>query len=88
MATAFSVIRLVILLIVVVLAVALIIIVCLQPTETQGLGAISGNSDTFYSKNKSKTLQGLFKRLTVIFSIALAVLTVVFFVLHMDFWYT
>jgi len=88
MATTLGIMRLVILLVVVVLAVALIIIICLQPTESQGLGAISGNTDTFYSKNKSKTLQGLFKKLTIIFSIALAVLTIVFFVLHMDFWYT
>jgi len=59
----------------------------LQPSETQGLGAISGGTDTFFAKNKSKTLQGLLRRLTIIISISMAVLTIVFFILFMDFWY-
>ena len=83
----FHVIRLIILLLVVLLAIGLIVIVMLQPSETQGLGAISGGTDTFFAKNKSKTLQGLLRRLTIIFSIALAVLTIVFFILFLDvFW--
>ena len=84
---AFHVIRLIILALVVLLAIGLIVIVMLQPAETQGLGAISGGTDTFFAKNKSKTMQGLLRRLTIIFSIALAVLTIVFFILFLDvFW--
>jgi len=59
----------------------------LQPSNTQGLGAISGGTDTFFAKNKSKTLEGLFRRLTIIFSISLAVLTLIFFILYMPFLY-
>ena len=83
----FPVVRLIILGVIVAIAIVLIVIIILQPANTQGLGAISGNSDTFFSKNKSKTLLGTLRRLTIICSITLAVLSIAFFILYMNFWY-
>ena len=75
------IIRTVIIVVMVVLSLALIVLVLVQPSNEHGMNAITGQtSDTFYSKNKSKTLQGVFKRLTVIISIVLAVLSLVFFI--------
>jgi len=79
--------RLIVLGLVVLLSIALIIVVILQPSNSQGLGAIGGGQDTFFAKNKSKTLEGLLKRLTVIISIAIAVLSILFFVLFFSFWW-
>ena len=71
MKTAIAVIHLVI-------CVAIIAIVVLQSGKTSGLsGALSGSSDTFLSKNKSKTLDARLARATKWFAGMFVVLTVV-----------
>lgn len=78
----FPVVRMVLLILITVLALAMIFIVLFQPgNDGNGLGAITGSStETFYSKNKSQTLESTLKRLTVILGIVIAVLTVLFFI--------
>lgn len=76
----FPIIRLVLLLLIVALSIALTVVILMQPSNTQGMGGLTGQSDTFYSKNKGRTLEGTLKRLTVIIAIALLVLAVLFFV--------
>ena len=39
-------------------ALVLIGTVLLQPGESSGLGAIAGGAETFFGKNKSKTMEG------------------------------
>ena len=39
-------------------AVVLIATVLLQPGESNGLGAIAGGAETFFGKNKAKTMEG------------------------------
>ena len=71
MKTAISIVHLVI-------CVAIIAIVVLQSGKTSGLsGALSGSSDTFLSKNKSKTLDARLARATKWFAGIFVVLTVV-----------
>lgn len=36
----------------------LIVTVLLQPGESNGLGAITGGAETFFGKNKAKTMEG------------------------------
>ena len=69
----FPIIRTVIIVVMVVLSLALTLIVLVQPSNPQGMNAISGQSDTYYSKNKSRTMEGVMRRLTVIISIVLGV---------------
>lgn len=76
----FPIIRTVIIVVMVVLSLALTLIVLVQPSNPQGMNAISGQSDTYYSKNKSRTMEGVMRRLTVIISIVLGVLALVFFI--------
>ena len=45
-------------LLLVVTAIVLIVTVLLQPGETNGLGAIAGGAETFFGKNKAKTMEG------------------------------
>ena len=42
----------------VVAAIVLIATVLLQPGESNGLGAIAGGAETFFGKNKAKSMEG------------------------------
>ena len=42
----------------VITAVVLIVTVLMQPGESNGLGAIAGGAETFFGKNKAKTMEG------------------------------
>lgn len=60
----------------VILAVAVIVLVLLQQSKSAGLsGAISGGAETFFGKNKGRTMDALLRKLTVIGGAALAVTT-------------
>ncbi len=61
-------------------ALALVVLVLLQPSASENMGALTGQSyDSFYSKNKVRTREGVMKRLTIIISILMAVAILVFF---------
>ncbi|MBR2043219.1 MAG: preprotein translocase subunit SecG [Clostridia bacterium] len=52
------------------ISIAVIVLVLFQQGHRQGIsGAISGAAETFLSKNKARSADGLFKRLTTIFAI-------------------
>jgi len=62
-------------------AIVLIIAVLAQEGTRQGLGAITGGAETFFGKNKARTMDGMFSRLTTICAILFVVLSVVLSVL-------
>ena len=62
-----------------------IIVVLMQKTNSDGISAITGSSETFYGKNKSKTLDSKLKRLTVICLIIIGVLCVLYLALGLFF---
>ena len=64
----------------VLLSIFLIAVVLFQPGNSEGLGSISGGQDTFFGKNKGKTLEGRMKRLTITTAILLVVNAAIFFV--------
>ena len=64
-------------------AVFIILVVLFQPGNSSGVSALGGTSETFLSKNKSKTFEHRMKKLTVISSIIFAVLCVVFAIVAM-----
>ena len=66
----------------VIVSVFVIIVVIIQPSNSDGIGAISGHSETFYGKNKSKTLESKMRKLTVISISILAVCMIVFTVFY------
>ncbi len=69
------------LLILIVASIFVIVVVIMQPANSEGIGAISGRQETFYGKNKSKTLESKMKKLTIISIIVLAVCMILFTVL-------
>ena len=64
--------------------IGLIVTVMMQESKSKGLGVLSGDSgssDTFYGKTKGRTKEGILKKLTTGFAIALAVFTLVLYLL-------
>ena len=68
----------------IILALGVIVLVMLQRKDDQGVsGAITGAAaNNFLDKNKGRTKEGRLKRMTIIFSIAFAVVTVVLNVVY------
>lgn len=62
-------------------ALALIVLIMLQPAPSEGMGALTGQAyDSFYSKNKVRTPEGIMKRLTVVLSVVVVIVTIGFFI--------
>ena len=63
----------------VVISLALIIIVLLQHGKQQGLsGAIAGGAETFFGKNKGRTIDAILKKFTAVVAILFIVSSVTF----------
>lgn len=62
----------------IILALGVVILIMLQNKDDQGMSAtITGASaNNFLDKNKGRTREGQLKRMTIIFSIAFAIITV------------
>ena len=73
-----QILKIVLIIVDIILALGVVIFVMMQNKEDQGLsGTITGASaNNFLDKNKGRTRSGMLKRLTVIFSIAFAIVTV------------
>lgn len=67
----------------VICAVFIIIVVMLQPGNSNGISALDGTSDTFYGKNKSKTVESKLKKLTVVCVVVMTVLMIAFYLISM-----
>lgn len=78
----FPTIKIVIMCVLAVLSVMMIVLVVLQKSNTNGVSAVNGQSDTFYNKNKGATLQGKIKILTIIDAVLIMVLCIAFLVLN------
>ena len=64
----------------VLLAIAMVVIVMLQSGNQNNLGAITGAAESFFGKNKAKTMEAKFKKWTVIIAAAMLVCSILFFV--------
>ena len=80
MAVSFPYVRIVMMCLMVLIGIALIIVIMFTPSSSSGMGALTGQRDTFYSKDKSKSLESVMKKLTVILGIIEGVLAILFFV--------
>ena len=68
-----------------IVAFIVIILALIQAKEDQGLSStITGSStDNFYEKNKSRTKEGKQKRLLIVLSIVLVILTIALGIIYM-----
>ncbi|MGI6133164.1 MAG: preprotein translocase subunit SecG [Christensenellales bacterium] len=63
-------------------SIVMIIIVVMQQGNNANLGAIAGGAESFFGKNKAKSLDAKFKRWTIIVAAMILVTSVLFFVIQ------
>ncbi|MBQ9742735.1 MAG: preprotein translocase subunit SecG [Ruminococcus sp.] len=66
-------------------AVALIIVVILQEGNSKGVGVVSGGADSFFSKNKARSIDAFLSRWTKFFAIGFFILIIAMNVLNVVF---
>lgn len=59
------------------ISIALIVAVLMQEGQRQGLGAIGGGAETFFGKNKAKSMEGRLQKYTKIAAAVFIVLAIV-----------
>ena len=69
-----GVLRTILVIVLILVSIVLTALVIMQEGKTQGLGAISGAAETYWGKNKGRSMEGRLVKLTTI-------LVVVFFIL-------
>lgn len=80
--TEYQIICIVLVFLMLVAAVAAIVLVLMQPSNSDGIQAIQGSSETFFGKNKGKSIEEKLKKWTIVCLVVLAVLSVIFFILR------
>ena len=65
-------------------AIAAIILVLLQPSNSSGIDALGGSSETFFGKNKGKSIEAKMKKWTIICLVVLVIFSVAFYILQID----
>ncbi len=81
----FAALSIALIIIMAVLAVAAIILVLLQQSNSSGIDALGGSSETFFGKNKGKSIEAKMKKWTWICLVLLVVLSITFYVLPLIF---
>lgn len=72
-----SALRIILTIVFIIVSVALSAIVLLQEGKSAGLGAISGAAETYWGKNKGRSMEGKLVKITRYLAIAFIVLAVV-----------
>ena len=65
-------------------ALTAVILVMLQPSNSSGIDALGGSSETFFGKNKGKSIEAKLKKWTWICLVILIVLAIAFYILQLD----
>ena len=64
-------------------AVAAIIMILLQPSNSSGIDALGGSSETFFGKNKGKSIEAKMKKWTYICLAIILFFSVCFYILQL-----
>lgn len=72
-----EVLKMVLVVVLTLISVALTVIVLMQEGKSAGLGAISGAADTYWGKNKGRSMEGQLVKFTKILAVLFMVLAVV-----------
>ena len=72
-----GILRIVLTVIFVLVSIALVVLVLMQEGKSAGLGAIAGGAETYWGKNKGRSMEGTLVRLTKILAAAFIVLAVI-----------
>ena len=72
-----AVVRVILQIVFIIVCIALTVLVLLQEGKTQGLGSISGAAETYWGKNKGRSMEGKLVKLTRILAVLFIIITVV-----------
>lgn len=61
----------------IVICIALVIVVLMQEGKTSGLGAVTGAADTYWTRNKGRSSEGVLIKITRVLAVLFVVLSVV-----------
>ncbi len=61
----------------IIICVALVIVVLMQEGKTNGLGAMTGAADTYWTKNKGRSAEGVLVKITRVLSVLFIALSLV-----------
>ena len=82
-ATLLTTIRSIVLILTAIAAIVIIVAVLIQPSNPDGgRNVITGTNDSYYAQNKGSTKEVRLKKLIIICSIAILVLTIAFYVIE------
>ena len=59
------------------ICVALVIVVLMQEGKTNGLGAMTGAADTYWTKNKGRSTEGVLVKITTVLSVLFVALSLI-----------
>ena len=65
-------------------AAAAIVLVLLQPGNSTGIDALGGSSETFFGKNKGKSIEARMKKWTIICLVILVIFSICFYLLQLE----
>jgi len=72
-----EVLRLILTIVFIIVCLALIVLVLMQEGKSAGLGAISGAAETYWGKNKGRSMEGKLQKITVALCVLFMVLALV-----------
>ena len=65
-------------------ALAAIVLILLQPSNSSGIDALGGSSETFFGKNKGKSIEAKMKKWTWICLAVLLLFSVAFYIVQIE----
>ena len=80
--TAYKIIFTTLIVLIAITALVAIVLVLLQPSNSSGIDALGGSSETFFGKNKGKSIEAKLKKWTWIALLVLSILAIVFYILQ------
>ena len=78
-----AILKMILTVIFIIISIALTVIILMQEGKSAGLGAIAGAADTYWGKNKGRSMEGVLVKLTRVCVILFLVIAVV---LNMGIW--
>lgn len=69
--------RIILTIIFILVCLALVVLVLMQEGKSAGLGAISGAAETYWGKNKGRSMEGTLVKITKILAVAFILLAVI-----------
>lgn len=72
-----AVLKMILTIVFILLSVVLTVVVLMQQGKNAGLGAIAGGSETYWGKNKGRSMEGMLERITKILIAAFIILAAV-----------